>query len=304
VQEIGLDRHFFNLRATKMVNPLKIRQMKPQDLQLALNWAAAEGWNPGLHDATAFYAADPTGFSIGEVDGEPISCISAVCYDRTFAFIGLYITKLECRGQGYGKQIWQAAWQQLAERLDPDRGSIGLDSVVEREATYRQSGFIPAYRHIRYVCETANSITLPTGIVPLRDIPLAEVIRYDAELFPVSRPQFLKPWISVAGGVACGVVDAGKLKGYGVLRPCRQGFKIGPLFADSLEIAECIFQALTSHAAPQSVFIDIPDLNPAMGFLTQKYNLQPVFTCIRMYCYRIPLTDVDRIFGATTLELG
>lgn len=291
-----------------MVNPLKIRQMKPQDLQLALDWAAAEGWNPGFNDATAFYAADPTGFLVGEVDGETIGCISTVCYDRTFAFIGLFIAKIGWRGQGYGRQIWQDSWQQLADRLDPDRCSIGLDSVVEREATYRKSGFTPAYRHIRHVCETANSITLPTtlptGIVPLVDIPFAELIRYDAELFPVSRPQFLKPWISVAGGAAYGAIDAGKLQGYGVLRPCRQGFKIGPLFADNLEIAECIFQALTSHAASGPVFLDIPDINPAIGFLTQKYNLQPVFTCIRMYCHKTPFTDLDRIFGATTLELG
>lgn len=282
--------------------------MKPQDLELALNWAAAEGWNPGLDDATAFYAADPTGFLVGELDGEVIGCISAVCYDRTFAFIGLYITQLECRGQGYGKQIWQAAWQQLAERLDSHQRSIGLDSVVEREATYQKSGFTSAYRHIRYVWETANSITLPTtlptGIVQLADIPLAEVIRYDAELFPASRPEFLTPWIAVKGGAACGVVEAGKLQGYGVLRPCRQGFKIGPLFADNLEIAEGIFQALTSHAASQPVFLDIPDINPAIGYLTRRYNLQPVFTCIRMYCNRTPVTDVDRIFGATTLELG
>lgn len=287
-----------------MINPLKIRQMKLPDLQLALNWAAAEGWNPGLNDATAFYAADPAGFLVGEVDGEVIGCISAVCYDATFAFIGLYIVKTGWRGQGYGRQIWQAAWQQLEERLDSHQRSIGLDSVVEREATYRKSGFTPAYCHIRYVYETGNSITFPTGIVPLVDIPFAEVIRYDAELFPVSRPSFLKPWIAVSGRAAYGVVDGDRLKGYGVIRPCHQGFKIGPLFADHLEIAECLFQALTSHAASQPVFLDIPDINRATGFLTRQYNLQPVFSCIRMYCDRSPITDVNRIFGATTLELG
>ncbi|MBW4621340.1 MAG: GNAT family N-acetyltransferase [Cyanosarcina radialis HA8281-LM2] len=286
------------------IDPFNIRQMQPKDLQLALKWAAAEGWNPGLHDARAFYAADPTGFAIGEVNGEPIGCISAVCYDSTFAFIGLYIVKPEWRGRGYGKQIWQAAWQQLTARLDSEGRSIGLDSVVEREATYQKSGFASAYQHVRHVGETANYQTLPTEVVPLKNIPLTEVIRYDAELFPASRPRFLSPWIGVEGGAAYGVLDSGRLKGYGVLRPCDRGYKVGPLFADNREIAECIFQALMSHARPQPVFLDIPDINPAIGFLIRQYDLQPVFTCIRMYCGRTPRVDVDRIFGVTTLELG
>lgn len=292
------------MESTSRTHPLTIRQMELPDLQLALDWAAAEGWNPGLHDATAFYAADPAGFSIAEVDGEPMGCISAVCYDPTFAFIGLYIVKPQWRGRGYGKQIWQAAEQQWTERLDGDRCSIGLDSVVEREATYRQRGFTSAYRHIRHVCEAANSADFPSGIVPLEDIPLADIIEYDAELFPVGRSPFLQPWIAIEGGAAYGAIDGGQLKGYGVLRPCRQGFKIGPLFADTLEIAECLFRALTARAVSQPVFLDIPDANPEIGFLTRKYNLKPVFTCIRMYRGRTPATEIDRVFGVTTLELG
>ena len=31
-----------------------IRQMTRAELELALEWAAEEGWNPGLHDAAAF----------------------------------------------------------------------------------------------------------------------------------------------------------------------------------------------------------------------------------------------------------
>ena len=45
---------------------LAVRRMSEADLELALDWAAAEGWNPGLHDAHCFYAADPEGFFLGE----------------------------------------------------------------------------------------------------------------------------------------------------------------------------------------------------------------------------------------------
>ncbi|MFB9123882.1 hypothetical protein ACFFYR_11945 [Paraburkholderia dipogonis] len=42
--------------------------------------------------------------------------------------------------------------------------------------------------------------------------------------------------------------------GYGVLRRCLTGYKIGPLFADSNEIAARLFFALTSSIAGEVFF--------------------------------------------------
>ena len=60
------------------MKPLHIRPMTRPELDLGLDWAAAEGWNPGLHDADSFHAADPGGFLVGLVDNEPVGMISAV----------------------------------------------------------------------------------------------------------------------------------------------------------------------------------------------------------------------------------
>ena len=40
--------------------------MERADVDLAVEWAAREGWNPGLADAEAFHAADPEGLHISE----------------------------------------------------------------------------------------------------------------------------------------------------------------------------------------------------------------------------------------------
>jgi hypothetical protein len=45
--------------------------MRPDEISIAVNWAEAEGWNPGLADEACFAAADPDGFLIGELDGAP-----------------------------------------------------------------------------------------------------------------------------------------------------------------------------------------------------------------------------------------
>ena len=43
-----------------------IRPMRRAQVDSAIELAAREGWNPGLHDATCFHAADPMGFLVAE----------------------------------------------------------------------------------------------------------------------------------------------------------------------------------------------------------------------------------------------
>ena len=56
-----------------MSDDYHIRAMTRDEVDVAVDWAAAEGWNPGLHDADCFYRADPQGFLVGLLDGEPIA---------------------------------------------------------------------------------------------------------------------------------------------------------------------------------------------------------------------------------------
>ena len=123
---------------------LTIRSMAPAEISLALDWAAAEGWNPGLADAECFAAADPAGFLLGEIAGEAVGCISATRYGTDFGFIGFYIMRPGFRGMGHGMALWRAAMARLEGRV------IGLDGVVAQQANYQKSGFALLHRNIRY----------------------------------------------------------------------------------------------------------------------------------------------------------
>lgn len=282
---------------------LQIRSMpSATEVQLALDWAAWGGWNPGLHDAAALYATDPTRFLVAEVNQEPIGCIAAVRYDSTFGCIGLYIIKPEWRGQGHGLRLWQTVWEQITDRLDSTQACIGLDGVVERAATYQKAGFVAAYRHVRHLYRSERSLSLSSRVVRLSQASLEMINSYDREIFPVPRSQFLATWLS--NGISYGMIESSQLVRYGTIRPCRDGFKVGPLFANDLEIADALFRALTAHADSQPVFIDVPDINRMAQTLSQRYELQPVFVCVRMYWGCPAMLDVDRCFGVTTLELG
>jgi ribosomal protein S18 acetylase RimI-like enzyme len=273
-----------------------VRSMAGADLQLALDWAAEEGWNPGLHDAHCFYAADANGFFVGELDGVPIGCVSAVRYGSEFGFMGLYIVRPEHRGRGFGLALWRAALDRLGDR------AAGLDGVVAQQENYRKSGFSLAFRNIRQ--RGAGGGAAPAGLADLAAVPFGEIAQYDATVFPAAREAFLKSWIRQPQAIALGVMEGNGLKGYGVLRACREGFKIGPLFADNEETAERLLAGLLARAPGAAVFLDTPEANPAAVALAERHKMAPVFETARMYKNGAPRMRLDRCFGVTTFELG
>ena len=101
-----------------------IRTMSAAELDIAVDWAAKEGWNPGLADATCFRAQDPGGFLLGALDGEPIASISVVRYGSNYGFLGFYICVPEERGKGYGLRLWEKASERLAANLAAQGGDV------------------------------------------------------------------------------------------------------------------------------------------------------------------------------------
>ena len=100
------------------------------------------------------------------------------------------------------------------------------------------------------------------------------------------------------------LVEDGAVRGYGVIRPCRRGFKIGPLFADSADRADLLFRALAASANGEEVFLDCPEPNRPATDLAARYHLSPVFETARMYRGVAPALPLARSYGITTFELG
>lgn len=277
-----------------------VRQMEPTDIDLAVSWAAAEGWNPGQGDAKTFYNTDPQGFFIGELDGEPIACISGVAYGADYGFVGFYIVKPEFRGQGYGLKTWDAAIAYL--KSQPDR-VLGLDGVVEQQHNYERSGFQLAHRNSRFQGQFLESFVVDPGLVLGQEVAWASLMAFDRQFFPAERSQFLQAWLQQPQTISYAYVDS-ELKGYGAIRPAQTGWRIGPLFALNYEIAEIIFRGLVSQITGAPCFVDIPLINSNAVKLVQTYQMSPMFETGRMYTPQAPQINLSGIYGITSLELG
>ena len=274
--------------------------MHRSEIALAVELAAREGWNPGLHDAACFAEADPDGFLIAEVDGRLAGCLSAVSYAGRFGFIGLYIVVPEWRGRGIGWRMWTQGMQRLTGHL------IGLDGVPAQQDNYRKSGFVLAWQNVRYAGTARHAVLPPNdAIVPLADVDFAALVADDRRVFPAPRERFLRAWIAMpdAAGLAC--VESGRLTGWGLIRRCREGHKIGPLVADTKTVANALHAALcTCVPDGDAVYLDVPLPNVEAVALAESHGMRGVFETARMYTGTAPACELDRVFGVTTFELG
>lgn len=277
---------------------LTIRVMQRRDLDLAMDWAAIEGWNPGLNDAECFQTADPTGFLIGHLRNEPIASISVVRYSSTFGFLGFYIVRPDQRGRGFGYRLWRVGMEHL------NGCTVGLDGVVAQQENYVRSGFMLAHCNVRFGGSPQVEAPRDGRLRVVNPDLTTAVLAYDRPFFAAPREAFLRCWLRPDSRTAIAFVEEGTIRGYGVIRRCRNGYKIGPLFAHSEREADLLFQALAAQAKGASIFLDLPEPNQAAIQLAARYKLSSVFETVRMYRGRMPDLPLSQTYGISTFELG
>ena len=168
----ALDRTFVHHRPTAPKRRYTIRTMTRAEVDVAVRWAALEGWNPCLHEADCLYRAHPDDFFVGLLDGQPIGSISAVPYGELYGFMGFQIIKPEYRKRGYGIRLWQEAMKHLSGR------NIGLDGVPVQRDNYEKSGFKLAYRNVRYQWQANHRNSVTSQAVKLSEIPRKTLFEY------------------------------------------------------------------------------------------------------------------------------
>ncbi len=268
-------------------------------MHLPIEWAEAEGWNPGKHDWMVFDAADPGGMLTVERAGRPAGVISAARLSPGLGFIGFFVVPPEHRGNGYGSLLWRAALQRLAGRV------IGLDGVEAQRENYARAGFVVAHRTL---CHGGVAAVRPATwaaevrLAAPRDFPV--LAAYDERCFGCWRPAFLRAWLTLPDSRALLYEKGGEVRGLGVARRCRQGVRIGPLFADNELVAEDLFGALSGLDPGAPLSIDVPEPNAAALALARRHRLEPVVEAARMYLGAPTPRPLGRIYGVTSCALG
>lgn len=271
------------------------RTARHDEIDLMLDWAAKEGWNPGLDDADAFFDADPAGFFVATSDESPIGAISVVNHTPDFAFLGLYLMAPEFRGKGIGYGLWQHAIVHAGSR------TIGLDGVPDQQANYQRSGFSHSGSTTRFGGTLTGQRSERLRAVAPDDVPT--LVQLEAEASGCTKDAFLTGWFqgeTTRTSWVC--VEDQQIVGFVTVRQCRDGAKIGPLVAPSAGMA----RTLVLHAAatyPGEVFIDLPDSAVGLRAVCEDLGLDAGFATARMY--RGPFrSPAPHYYAISSMELG
>jgi GNAT superfamily N-acetyltransferase len=278
-----------------------IAPMREYEIDILDGWAATEGWNPGLSDLRIVWQVDPDAF-VALRDGEALAGGGSIfSYEGRFGFMGLFIMRADLRGKGLGSALWHWRRDTLLHRLH--RGAtVGMDGVFEMVPFYEKGGFKAAYRDLRY--QGIATGRRSSRVISLSMPDFEDIENFDRAFVPAPRTAFLKGWLGQAGAHIAGIREGGEIVAYGVARPCRVGFKVGPLFAERFDLAEDVLGDLMARIAGQQVQIDVPQPNAAGLDIVNSFGLSMSFGCVRLYHGPDPRLPIERIFGVTSLEFG
>ena len=294
---------------------LKVRLIKTQKEfeSIVINALVKEGWGPGLHDAECFMACDPTAAFVGELNGKPIGCITVAKYGNSFAFAGSYIVSKEYRGEKYGKEIYEAAYE--SAKSFPSLATI---AGLQQEKINQCYGFRTLFYGAFFIFNIPATIACfsetwkrsPVKIKCIEEVNLESLFMYDTKVFGFERYSFLSKWLRAPGSyVRVAIDNEGSIVGYTVARPTfiKASYKIGPLYADSEPIAEkllkAVFEELLRHEKPVPVVcIDAPTEKGTS--LCERLGGKRSLELAYMVMNNIPDARFDKWFGCTTVQFG
>ncbi len=271
--------------------------MSKSELETVLNWAADEGWNPGIADAAAFYAADPNGFFLTKVGDRPVAAVSVVNHDPENAFLGLYICRPNWRGRGLGLATWNVGLEHAGHR------SIGLDGVPDQEHNYRTSGFVKTGSSLRHEGRVEALQSPNTRMLQPNDFEV--LMELDAHANGCKRSKFLQSWLTGTEQIRGTrlLLRDGEICGFATWRACHVGTKIGPVVAPDTGSALELISDIAFLRREGPLIIDVPDKNTELLKELESLQFSIPFVTARMYRGRPPETD-QSLQAIATMELG
>ena len=242
-----------------------IRRLTVADLPAALSLSQAAGWNQKETDwRNLLRLAPETCFAL-ELDGVLAATTTAICYQRTLAWIGMVLTDSLYRRRGFARRLLEHTLQALAARQVE---CIQLDATEMGAPLYRALGFTEQSAIERWSRPPGPS-TAPTAF------SYEPCYLLDRDTFGADRSRLLE---TLAPFGAASIPN----RAYAMSRPGSQAAYFGPCVSRSPEAARGLLAWFLASHAGQPAYWDLLPSNAAAVGLARDHGFAPVRRLARM----------------------
>ncbi|MDN3686480.1 GNAT family N-acetyltransferase [Cyclobacterium jeungdonense] len=264
-----------------MDSEIYIRQMLPDDLDVAMALKKTEGWNQTREDWQLFLKQQPQFCLVAVIENKPVGTVTAIAYQNRLAWIGMMLVDRKYRRKGISKMLMR----EILHRLE-GISTIKLDATPEGQFVYQQLGFKKEYSLWRFVRKAIHSLQesdRDAGVsrVSISDLP--ELEKLDAPVFGASREKVLGHLLLTFSEGALMLKEAGELKGYILSRKGSNYTQLGPLVAKDEAIARRLINQALTHFNDQALVLDVAANRQELIPWLENQGFEQRRELIRMY---------------------
>ena len=263
------------------VNPMNvvIRLMQPRDIPDGLRLKELAGWNQTEHDWRRFIEMSPEGCFVAEVDGYVVGTVTTVAYENRVSWIGMMLVDPDYRRRGIASLLMNRAIEHLK-----GKGTIKLDATPQGREVYERLGFHEEYGLVRMLAENPLISSEGDGkISPVSEGSLDVILRFDREAFGADRGEIISSLWKQKADIAWKYETDTGLSGYCFGRNGAKFTQIGPLVAESAEIALALLKKAIASSGPGAYVIDVPDVQHSFVDAVGKAGFEVQRSLYRMF---------------------
>jgi GNAT superfamily N-acetyltransferase len=264
---------------TRSVN---LRVLTEADVVFADQVRALAGWNQTLADWQRFLATEPEGCFLAEWEGRPAGTATTTVYGPELAWIGMVLVHPDYQRRGIGGSLLGHCVAYLRQR---GVRCIKLDATPLGRPVYERLGFAPEWSLSRWARSAAvvGPVGSAAGLGVWGEDEPVGLAGLDAEVFGAPRGRLLQALRAQSLAALVSEPKAGRLEGYGLVRPGARAAYLGPVVARAAERGRCLAEALIERAGEQAIYWDIPDQNTAAVDCARAQGFSPQRSLLRMF---------------------
>lgn len=283
--------------AATMARPL-VRPMQPADAEAAFALSEEAGWNQTAED-WRFMLGDGRALGVYEPGRGWVASSLIVPLGPGLSWISMVLVARDRRRRGFGTMLLE----RCIAAVRADEAVPGLDATELGRPVYLPLGFEDLYPISRWVLEAPLSprAVPDCTIRPLAALDMRAIAAFDEARSRMHRGHVLEYLRDRAPAVVA--ERGGTVVGYAMGRPGRTAAQIGPVVAETAEIACALVARMGEHGG--RTLIDVPDAHAALTDFVRQHGATRERGYTRMTLGRFPgLDEPGKVYALAGPELG